>query len=36
MRAHDVALDDGGEDVVFLVETQVVPILVVVNSVKVR
>ena len=32
MRAHAVALEDGGADVLFLVETQVVPILVVVNG----
>jgi hypothetical protein len=32
MRAHAVAFEDGGADVVFLVETQVVPILVVVNG----
>jgi hypothetical protein len=32
VRAHAVALEDGGKDVVVLVETHVVPILVVVNG----
>jgi hypothetical protein len=32
MRTHAVALEDGSKDVVVLVETQVVPILVVVNG----
>ncbi len=32
MRAHAVALENGGKDVVFFVETQGFPILVVVNG----
>ena len=32
MRAHAVALENGGKDVVFFVETKGFPILVVVNG----